>query len=97
MKVNPFKAKLNKEERQMLGDLERGEFKSVPNLEKEKKRIQAIARASLKKNKRVNIRLAENDIYSIRNLAMEEGIPYQTLMASILHKYASGRLVASKK
>jgi len=96
LKINPLKVKLDKEEKQILRDFERGEFRRVPNMAKEVKRYQAYARASMKKNKRVNIRLAESDIKSIQHLAVEEGIPYQTLMASILHKYAAGRLVTAR-
>ena len=53
----------------------------------------AYAEKTLNKNKRVNIRLSEKDLEEIKIRALEEGIPYQTLMGSVLHKYLSGRLV----
>lgn len=53
---------------------------------------QAIARTTLKKNKKINIRLSENDLNAIQRRAAREGIPYQTLIGSVLHKYASGFL-----
>ena len=53
---------------------------------------QAIARTTLKKNRKINIRLPENDLIALKQRAAREGIPYQTLIGSILHKYASGFL-----
>ena len=50
------------------------------------------AKATFKKDKRVNIRISRKDLEAIQTRVLEEGIPYQTLMASILHKYMSGRL-----
>ena len=76
---------------------ERGEWTSVPNLEAEKHRYKAAARFSLKKDRRVNIRLSSHDLEAIQRLAVEEGLPYQTLMTSIIHRYATGRLVPRKK
>jgi predicted DNA binding CopG/RHH family protein len=49
------------------------------------------ARATLKKNKRVNIRISESDLEQLQRRAFEEGIPYQTLMTSVLHKFAYGK------
>jgi predicted DNA binding CopG/RHH family protein len=79
-------------ERDILASFERGEWKRVKDFEASKKRIQAMARATLRKNKRVNIRIAEYDLQAIRVKAMEEGIPYQTLISSVLHKFVNGRL-----
>lgn len=53
---------------------------------------QAIARTTLKKNRKINIRLSENDLNAIQRRAAREGIPYQTLIGSVLHKYVSGFL-----
>jgi predicted DNA binding CopG/RHH family protein len=64
----------------------------VKNLKKEINRYQNIARATLRKNKRIIIRMSAKDLEDIQKKAVEEGIPYQTLISSILHKYASGRL-----
>ena len=84
---------LDDEERELQESYERGEWKSVPNVEAEIKRHQEYARNTLRKNKRVNIRISSRDLEAIQVRAIEEGIPYQTLMASVLHKYVTGRLV----
>lgn len=85
--------KLDKEEAELLASVEAGEWKSVPNLEQEKKRAQEIAAATFRKDRRVNIRISSRDLIGLQKRALEEGIPYQTLISSILHKYvSSGRL-----
>ena len=66
--------------------LEKGELKSVPGFAKRKKELQQIARNSLNKTRNINIRLTERDLYKLKAKAIEEGIPYQTLASSILHK-----------
>jgi predicted DNA binding CopG/RHH family protein len=86
--------KLIQEERELLAAVERGEWRSVKNLEKERMRYQGYARATFKKDRRINIRLSQKDLDALQTLALEEGIPYQTLIASILHKYVAGSLVA---
>ena len=88
-KLNP---KLTSEEKEILESVERGEWKSVPNVKEKIAYYQQVAANTLKKDARVNIRLSSLDLMSIKTKAMEEGIPYQTLMASILHKYAAGKL-----
>lgn len=87
-----MKVKLDAEEREILASYERGEWKSVPNLKEEKAKIQRYARATLRKDKRVNIRISEKDLYQIQMKALEEGIPYQTLMSSVLHKFVAARV-----
>ncbi len=57
-----------------------------------KKQIQAIAESTITKNKRINIRISGRDLDAIQRRAMEEGVPYQTLVSSVLHKYVSGSL-----
>lgn len=84
--------KLSKEERELLGSVERGEWKSVENLESEIARYRAAAAATTRKDKRVNIRMSERDLLQIQRKAAEEGLPYQTLIASVLHKYVNGQL-----
>ena len=79
--------KLNKEEKTILVSFERGNAKSVANASKEIGRYQEYAKYALQKNKRINIRIAERDLIRIQSMAVEEGLPYQTLIASILHKY----------
>ena len=86
---------LDKEEKKISDAYEKGEFKSVSNLEKEKKRYQAIARNTLNKTKNINIRLPEKDLYKIKSLAIEQGIPYQTLISSLIHQYSNNRVFKS--
>ena len=85
------KAKLDKEEQNLLGDFESGHFTSSLT-ESRKSEIQASAEDTFKKDKRINIRLSGHDLSAIQRRALEEGIPYQTLVASVLHKYVSGTL-----
>jgi len=80
-------------EAEILASFDRGEWKSVPNLKREMARYTAMATASLLKDKRVNIRISSRDLENIQSKAAEEAIPYQTLMASVLHKYVTGRLI----
>jgi predicted DNA binding CopG/RHH family protein len=86
-------ARLDGEEQQLLESFERDEWKPVANQEAERDRYRQHARATFKKDTRVNIRMSSRDLDAIKKRALEEGIPYQTLMASVLHKYADGRLV----
>jgi len=93
------KIRLNNEEKEILKDYEAGEFKSrlTP---KRKKMLQSIAEETFKKDKRINIRISSRDLESLQRRALEEGIPYQTLVSSVLHKYVSGGLrdlIANKK
>ena len=82
----------DKEELQILQDFERGEFESVRNFTEEKQRLEAAAKKALKKDKRINIRLSSHDLEKLKKQALKEGIPYQTLISSTLHKFATGRL-----
>lgn len=87
------KMKLDKEEAELLASVEAGEWRSVPNFAQEKKRAEKIAAATFKKDRRVNIRISTRDLHGLQKRALEEGIPYQTLISSILHKYvSSGRV-----
>ena len=83
--------KLDQEERAILEAYESGEFKSAMTKER-KEAIEEIAAATFKKDKRINIRLSGRDLSAIQRRALEEGIPYQTLVSSVLHKYVSGTL-----
>ena len=87
------KIKLDKEEKNLLDSFERGEWHRVKNLKKEIEKHQQYARATLSKDKRINIRISSKDLEEIQAIAVEDGIPYQTLISSILHRYVSGRLV----
>lgn len=85
--------RLDREEKELLESFERGEWKSAPEGETDFQRYRDYARATFRKDKRVNIRISSKDLEAIQKRALEEGIPYQTLIASILHKYVGGRLV----
>jgi predicted DNA binding CopG/RHH family protein len=88
-----IKAEKKQYEDDILESYESGEWKSVANLDEEIARYASSAAATLTKDKRINIRLSSRDLEDIQMRAAEEGMPYQTLIASIVHKYASGRLV----
>ncbi|MCF6264259.1 MAG: hypothetical protein L3J24_11825 [Xanthomonadales bacterium] len=82
--------KLDKEEKDILDSYERGEWVSVVN-PTDLKKYKDAAKATFKKNKRVNIRISELDLELLQEKALIEGLPYQTLMSSVLHKYVTGR------
>jgi len=90
MKTN--KLKLGEEELQILRDFERGEFESILNFREEKRKLEEAARNTLKKDSRINIRVSSRDLEKIRKKATKEGVPYQTLISSTLHKLVSGKL-----
>ena len=83
--------KLSEEEKEILDAFEAGELKSVLT-PKRKKYLQTVAEESFKKDKRINIRISNRDLMLLQRRAFEEGIPYQTLVSSVLHKYVSGGL-----
>lgn len=85
--------KLNKEERETLRSVERGRWCSVRGIKKEIQRYREYARFTVRKDKRVNIRMSEKDLVRFQKEAMEQGLPYQTLISSVLHKYVNGHLV----
>ena len=76
-----------------MDSIEDGEWTIVTDVEQEKEKALGAARATLKKDRRINLRLTEKDYYHIQLKAIEEGIPYQTLIASLVHKYLNGTLV----
>ena len=82
---------------EILASFERGEWEPARDQKRTKTRLQASAAVSLLKNRRVNIRLSARDLEGLQAKAAEEGVPYQTLMASVLHKFVSGRLIESDK
>ena len=84
--------KLDEEELNILRDFERGEFESIRNFNEEKQKLEEAARNTLQKDKRINIRISSRDLERIRKRAAKEGIPYQTLISSTLHKLVSGKL-----
>ena len=84
--------RLDAEEKKILASVERGEWRSVKGGKRERGRYTAYAKATFRKDRRLNIRISSKDLEAIQKRALEEGLPYQTLVSSILHKYASGRL-----
>lgn len=85
--------KLDQEEQALLDSLEAGEWQSVPDVEQELEKHVQYAKNTMKKDKRVNIRISSKDFAGIQTIALEDGIPYQTLMSSVLHRFVTGKLV----
>lgn len=85
--------RLDEFEKDILAAYEKGELKSTSPSKTELAKFKAAATATFLKEKRINIRLSSPDLMDIQARALEEGMPYQTLIASILHKYVSGRLI----
>ena len=83
---------LDPEEQELLSSFEKEEWKTTKAVSKEKRRAKKIATKTLSKDVRINIRLSSSDVLNIKQMAAFEGLPYQTLIASILHKYAAGHL-----
>ena len=88
--------KINKEEKSMLASVEKCDWKSVRGAKGKIKKYQEYAKATFRKDKRVNIRISEKDLVGLQKKAVEEGLPYQTMISSILHKFLSGRLIEKK-
>ncbi len=84
-------SKIDDYEHEILNSFEKGKLESVATKD-ELAKFKAAARATAIKDRRVNIRLSSGDLSDIQVKALEEGIPYQTLIASVLHKYVTGRL-----
>ena len=84
-------SKVDDYELEVLSAFEKGRLKSV-GTKAERAKYKAAARATAIKDRRVNIRLSSGDLSDIQVKALEEGVPYQTLIASVLHKYVTGRL-----
>ena len=85
--------KLDKEEQELLRSIDRKEWKRIKNFEGEVTKLQQAAKNTLKKDQRISIRLAKHDLDGLKLKAVDEGIPYQTLIASLIHKYIIGRMV----
>ena len=83
---------IDKEERDLIESIEHDEWRPVKNIKQEKEKAMAAARNTLKKDKRINLRLTQKDYHQIQIKAIEEGIPYQTLISSVIHKYLNGSL-----
>lgn len=82
---------------ELIESVEHGEWKRVDDFEHAKAQLADAARQTSLKDYRINIRVSSRDVELLKSRAMEEGIPYQTLVSSILHKYVTGRLVDKKR
>jgi len=80
------------DESTMFAAYEKGEFKPIANMQSEIRKAQAGAARHMRKAARINIRLSESDMLMLKRKAAQEGMPYQTLIASVLHKFVSGNL-----
>ena len=89
------KYKLDKEEQDILDAIESGAWELVRPKKSQLEYYTAIARNTLRKDQRMNIRISKADMNGLKMRAAEEGIPYQTLVAGILHKYVSGMPIAA--
>lgn len=84
--------KFNEEEKQILDTYEKGKLNPRNPSKKEIREIKEIARNTMKKDKRITIRLYDHDFKGIQKKAMEKGIPYQTLISGMIHRYVEGDL-----
>lgn len=87
------KTRYDDEELEILQAMEAGTLQPVTDSAKRTKAHRTAATATFKKDQRLNIRISSRDLKNLQARALEEGIPYQTLAASLLHKYVSGQLV----
>ena len=88
-------SKLNSEEKEILKAFEGGKLKPARNRSRELARHRKVAEATFKKDARINIRISSKDLKALQKRALAEGIPYQTLVSSVLHKFVEGRMVES--
>ncbi len=87
-----MKIKLEKDEIEILESIESGEWKIIENQSEEITRYKSYATQHLNKDKRINIRISARDLNLLKQQAIREGLPYQTFISSILHKYLNGYL-----
>ncbi len=85
-------SKLDSEEKNIIDSLESGEWKSVPDLETQKTMFKQMAKRSRAKTKRITLRVTEQDYALAHVKAIKDGIPYQTLISSVIHRYLTGQL-----
>ncbi len=86
----------DEEERTLIESIEKGEWVPVDDLQRAIDEANSVARSTRAKDMRINIRLASSDLKILKTKALEEGVPYQTLVSSVLHKYAKEKLVETK-
>jgi len=86
-----------KEEKEILEAYESGEWPLVKNAKSEAKKLSHYALNTLKKDKRISFRMSSKDLSQVRVIAAQEGIPYQTLISSVIHKYVTGSLIERRR
>ena len=79
-------------EKEIEEGLKKEGFKSVPNAKAEIERYRGYAKAMLDKTKNINIRISQGDLYNIKSKAEKQGIPYQTLISSLIHQYSRDQI-----
>jgi predicted DNA binding CopG/RHH family protein len=82
---------IDEEEKDLIRSMEDDEWTEVGDNDRQKRQAQEYAEATIRKDKRMNIRISERDLRNLKKRALEEGIPYQTMVSMILHKYLTGR------
>ncbi len=82
----------SEEEKEILEAYEKGELVPVENQEEMREKLRQAAKATIGKTKHISIRVSEKDLRKIKARAVESGIPYQTLIGSLLHQYADGKI-----
>lgn len=93
---DPFKnLQLDPYEQELNNAIESGQVREVPDMEEEKKRIVSIFRDAARKDRRVSLRLNDRDLDAIQERAAANGLPYQTLIATILHQVATGKVTVT--
>ncbi|MFA4917787.1 MAG: hypothetical protein WC581_00890 [Thermodesulfovibrionales bacterium] len=91
-----MKVRLTEEEKEILDSFEKNEWVPVKNLSKRKEELMQYARNTLKKDKRLNIRISQRDLNELQRKAIIEGLPYQTYVSSVIHKFVNGKLIEAK-
>ena len=91
------RAILDNEEKDILESYGSGEWRSIKNAKKEMEKLRHYARNTLQKDKRISFRMSSKDLNQVQLIAVQEGIPYQTLISSIIHKYVTGLLIERKR
>lgn len=91
------KVLLRADEKKISDSFEREEWQTVKKPKQEIDKLRTFARNTLIKDKRINIRMSSKDLDQIQAIAVQDGVPYQTLISSIIHKFVSGYLVEKKR
>jgi len=83
---------IDNEDKEYIDSMENGEWKPAKNQKALLLELKETAVNTMAKDQRMNIRIGKRDLEGIKAKALEEGMPYQTLVASIIHKYVNGKL-----